>query len=250
MVSIGDANCAVIALPVRIVNVAPIGGTNLVNVGRYHEGQVMLKRSIQIFEEVLARNPADQQAPRFMAIAEIWLAEALVQTGKTQEALENYHKGIASLEGLGETDPDIRSEAATGDVRLGLTLAKLGHMQESEASYRRALVIAEPLAAGKPPNIRALYAMADAYFGMGELSRIAAAPLAPLSVKYRERWTDAHNWYGKSMSVWSHVPNPGAVTPSSLPCSKPSDVTRAFTKSEVALTTLASSKFSPASRSR
>jgi len=96
------------------------------------------------------------------------------------------------------------------------------------------LAIAEPLASAKPPNTPALYAIADAYFGLGELSRLSVANF-PAANKYRERWAEALDWYSKSAHAWSAIPNPGAVTPSGLPCGNPKLVAQAIAQSKTAL---------------
>ena len=219
-------------------------GMDLLILGRYDEAQVMLHRAIQILEEVLAKNPADQQAPRYIGISEICVAEAEAATGKVQAALESYRKAIVRLDSLGQGDPDIQSEAATAYVRLGRTLAKLGRRDEASASYRKALAIAEPLASAKPPSTPALYAIADAYFGMGELSRMGAANFPAASGEYRERWDEARDWYSKSAHAWSSIPNPGAVTPSGLPCGNSKLVAQAVAQSK---TVLAQPRLSPSS---
>ncbi|HEY4842105.1 MAG TPA: protein kinase [Terriglobales bacterium] len=216
-------------------------GTDLAMIGRYADGQAAQRRAIQIYEEVLARNHSDQAAPHYIGTDEICLGEALAKTGKTQEALETYRKGIARLDSQGDDDPDIRSEAATGYVRLGRVLAKLGRTQEAADEYRKALAIAEPLAGAKPPNLRALYAVADADFGMGELSTMAAANLSATSVGRRQRWAEGHDWYSKSAAAWGKIPNPGAVTPSGLPCGSLAEVIRAIARCNAVLAKLGSS---------
>jgi len=216
-------------------------GTDFVLMGRFAEGEVTLRRAIQIFENVLVHNPADLQAPHFMGIAEICLGEALAKTGKTQAALESYQKGIARLSRPGNDDPDNRSDAATGQVRLGKALTSLGRMQEAATSYRKALAIAEPLAAAKPPNTLALYAVAEAYFAMGEVSRMVAAKSSAASARYKQSWTEAREWYSKSADAWNKIPNPGAVTPSGFPCGSPKVVAQAIADSDAALAKLRSS---------
>jgi len=210
-------------------------GADFVLMGRFAEGEDMLRRAIQIFENVLVHNPADQQAPHYIGISEICLGEALARTGKTQAALESYQKGIARLSRPGEDDPDDRSDAATGQVRLGKALTSLGRMQEAATSYRKALTMAEPLAAAKPPNTRALYAIADAYFAMGELSRAAVNSSGASVTNNKKRWTEAGEWYSKSLAAWDQIPNPGAVTPSGFPCGNPRTAAQALAQADAAL---------------
>jgi eukaryotic-like serine/threonine-protein kinase len=201
-------------------------GEDLLHADRYAEAEAMFRRAIQIQDEVLARNRADQQVPQYRGYTEIWLGESLARTEKAEAALESYQQGIRDLESFVAAAPDIRSDAATGYARLGTALAKLARSQDAEAAYRKALAIAQPLAAAAPPNMRAWYAIADACFGMGELSRTAAARLSgPSSMM---RWREAREWYSRSADAWAKIPNPGAVTPSSLPCSHPSQSTRAI----------------------
>jgi serine/threonine protein kinase len=208
-------------------------GEDLLSANRFAEAEAMFHRAIQIQDEILARNRADQQVPQYRGYTEIWLGETLAGTGKTEAALESYQRGIHDLEGFVAPAPDVRSDAATGYVRLGTAFAKLARWQDAEVAYGKGLAIAQPLAAAAQPNVRAWYAIADACFGMGELSSTAAARLpGPSSM---ERWREARVWYSKSAEAWAKIPNPGAVTPSALPCSHPTQATRAISDCDRAL---------------
>jgi serine/threonine protein kinase len=208
-------------------------GADLATAGRAAEGEANLRRAIQMYDTILAGNRTDQQVPQYRGYAEIWLGETLVGLGKTEAAVESYRNGIRDLESLVAATPDAQSDVATGYVGLGKALAKLGHAQDAETAYRKALAIAQPLAAAKQPNMRAWYAIADACFGMGELSRMAAARLPRDSSQ--QRWREAREWYSKSSEAWDKIPNPGVVTPSLLPCSRPTQATRAIADCDRAL---------------
>jgi eukaryotic-like serine/threonine-protein kinase len=216
-------------------------GMCLVNTARYAEAKAMLLRAIQILEQVLAHDPGDQQAPHYLGISEVYLGEALARTGQTEASLESYRKGVARLGQARDDDPDMRSEAATGYVMLGRALAKLGRTPEAATSFRKALSLAELLAVAKPPNTLALYAIADAYFAMGETSRMVAATSPAASARYKQSWTEAREWYSKSADAWNKIPNPGAVTPSGLPCGSPKMAAQAIADSDAALAKLRSS---------
>jgi non-specific serine/threonine protein kinase/serine/threonine-protein kinase len=215
-------------------------GIDLVMLGRYAEAEEMLRKAIQLYQEVLARNHGDLQASHYTGTSEIWLGEAFSEEGKMQEALDKYQKSIANLDAPHldapqNDDPDMRTEVSIGYVRLGKALTRLGRTKEALASYRKALAIAEPLAGEKPLSSQALYAIADAYFGMGELSRAGAANFPEASGEFRERWTMARDWYSKSTDAWNKIPSPGAVTPSGLPCGNPKAVVQATAKSKTVL---------------
>jgi serine/threonine protein kinase len=95
-------------------------GEDLLNADRYAEAEAMFRRAIQTHDDVLARNPADQQVPQYRGYTEIWLGEALARTGRAEAALESYHKGIHDLESLVAVTPDGRSDVATGYARLAM----------------------------------------------------------------------------------------------------------------------------------
>jgi eukaryotic-like serine/threonine-protein kinase len=216
-------------------------GIDLVILGSYVEAEAMLRKAIQLYQEVLARNHADQQAPHYIGTTEIWLGEAFSKEGKTQAALDSNQKGIANLDAPHldapqNDDPDARAEVAIGYVRLGKALARLGRTEEAAGSYRKALAITEPLTKANPPGTETLYAIADAYFGMGELSRMAVANLPAGSVRYNQRWIEAQNWYGKSADTWNKIPSPATLTPGGLPCGNPRVVAQAIAESKTVLT--------------
>jgi tetratricopeptide (TPR) repeat protein len=210
-------------------------GSELVYVGRYSEAEATLERAIRGYSEVLAHNRSDQQAPHYIALIELWRGEALARSGNAGAAVERFQKGATALDDLGSSDPDIRAEAASARVLLGRTLAKQGRTREAAEAYRKALAIAEPLASAKPSDTGALYAVADAYFGMGELAKMAAGKFPAASMACRKSWTDAHDSYTKSAAAWNEIPNPGAVTPSNLPCGSPAEVARAIARCNAAL---------------
>ena len=220
-------------------------GIDLVILGREAEGEARLRKAIQLYQEILAHNRTDQQAPHYIGTSEIWLGEGLAKGGNLQAAVDSYQKAIANLDAPND-DPDMRAEAAIAHTRLGQALARLGRAEEATAAYRKALAIAEPLAKAKPPNTQALYAIADAYFDMGELSRMEAAKIPPGSARSNQQWTEARDWYSKSADAWNKIPNPAALTPGALPCGNPKAVAQAIAQSDAVLEHLAPVHRSPA----
>jgi tetratricopeptide (TPR) repeat protein len=220
-------------------------GIDLVILGREAEGEARLRKAIQLYQEILAHNRTDQQAPHYIGTSEIWLGEGLAKGGNLQAAVDSYQKAIANLDAPND-DPDMRAEAAIAHTRLGQALARLGRTEEATAAYRKALAIAEPLAKAKPPNTQALYAIADAYFDMGELSRMEAAKIPPGSARSNQQWTEARDWYSKSADAWNKIPNPAALTPGALPCGNPKAVAQAIAQSDAVLAHLAPAHRSPA----
>jgi hypothetical protein len=88
----------------------------------------------------------------------------------------------------------------------------MGRSGDAAAEYRNAVEIARPLAIAEPRTPLPWYSVADAYFGLGELSRIAAQHSAEHAETQRQQWSEARGWYQQSVDAWRHIPNPGAVS--------------------------------------
>jgi tetratricopeptide (TPR) repeat protein len=113
------------------------------------------------------------------------MGELLARTGKTSRALENYRMGAAdslALVTLMPWDCYHQSRLAASHGKIGDILAKMGKHSEAAAEYQSALEIAKPLASAKPRNPLPWYIIADAYSGLGGLSRIVGRP-----VKWKSR---------------------------------------------------------------
>ncbi len=200
-------------------------GRVLFRLSRQVDAERLLMRSIRLYEENLARNPSDSETPELLGSAEIWMGELLTKKREFYPALENYRKGIAVLEKIpaGVATADTRGDIATARVRMAALLAQMGNEAEAMATYTSALATAESLAAANPPKLRGLYAAADAYFGIGELSRKAA------------HWQQAGDWYLKSAGAWRTIGAPWPISPGYLPCGSPAEVARAIRQCELAL---------------
>jgi tetratricopeptide (TPR) repeat protein len=109
----------------------------------------------------------------------------------------------------------------------------MGKRQDAAAAYHKALAILEPLVPAQPPDFAALYAAADAYFGMGELSKIEAQHSA--AARQRSLWVEARDWYRKSAEAWRRIPNPAAISASGFACGNPKDVARMISLCDGAL---------------
>ena len=114
-------------------------------------------------------------------------------------------------------------------------LVTMGRRPEAAAAYGKALAILEPLAPAQSPDLAALYAAADAYFAMGELSKTEAELSSGASGRQRTRWIEARNWYRKSAEAWRRIPNPAMISTSGFACGNPRDVARMISVCDAAL---------------
>jgi tetratricopeptide (TPR) repeat protein len=163
----------------------------------------------------------------------LWKGEILARMGKTAAALASYREGIASFEAAANKSAPHAVELAAGHTKTAAALAAMGKWQDAAAAYQKALAIVEPLAAAQPPDFAALYAVADASFGMGELSKKEAQHSA--AARQRNLWMEARNWYRKSAEAWRRIPSPAAIGASGFACGNPKDVSRMISICDAAL---------------
>jgi serine/threonine protein kinase/predicted negative regulator of RcsB-dependent stress response len=203
----------------------------------------MFKRAIGVFEP-MARDPQHSEARDGLASSHIWMGESLATTGETSRALENYKMGATdslALVTLMPWDCYHRSRLAASHGKIGDLLAKMGKDSEAAAEYQSALEIAKPLASAKPRNRLPWYTIADAYSGLGSLSRMAVARSSGNPQKERQGWTEAREWYQQSVEAWQHITYPGVITSAGFDVGDPTQVAKQLAVCEAALEKLKSS---------
>jgi hypothetical protein len=82
------------------------------------------------------------------------------------------------------------------------------------------------------PNMQALYTLADAYTGLGdvEASRATGSRLNPTD--RIQHWQQSATWYRRSAEVWQRVPEVGRVSPDAFDCVPPAAVARRLSQAE------------------
>jgi hypothetical protein len=99
---------------------------------------------------------------------------------------------------------------------------------QASQEYKRAVEIAEAITTADSNIVEAQYALADAYFGTGQLTQMLASEArSPLREKI-QRWGEARMWYQRSGETWSRIHNPGARTPVGWACGDPKTVVEAL----------------------
>ena len=73
-------------------------------------------------------------------------------------------------------------------ARAARELASLGRREEAANEYREASKLAEALASAQPGNPKAWYALANVYYGAGELARSRVTP----GPRGRMEWQQAY----------------------------------------------------------
>jgi serine/threonine protein kinase/tetratricopeptide (TPR) repeat protein len=198
--------------------------------GNADTARAMFAKATKIAEP-MARDLQHAQARDVLAGSHIWTGELLARSGKTSEALGYYRKGVADFRAQLRQLPSgcyYGAGLAASHNKIGDMLAKMGRASEAAAEYQSALEIAKPLTLAKPRNFLPWYAVADAYFGLGELSRIAAQHSAGQVEKQRQQRSEARDWYKQSVEAWRHIPNPGLIDSAGFTVGNPKQAARAL----------------------
>jgi tetratricopeptide (TPR) repeat protein len=211
-------------------------GKALVTMGRVNEGLPRIEEGIRLLEPQLKADPSN--APAAASASYVWKADALLKTGRAADAVASNRKAISILETAdqdGAPDQSQLSRMAATYVKLGTALATAGTTQEAESAYRKALELVAPAKEGDAPSPRVSYVLADAYFGLGELSRKAAERSRANPGEQLRLWSQARDWYYKSEAAWQRISNPALVNPEGFQCGSPSRAAAAREAAEAAL---------------
>jgi tetratricopeptide (TPR) repeat protein len=217
-------------------------GRALVTAGKHAEGLTMLDRAIRTYEQSGQQDQSLRDIPFALGFGYIWQADALLRVGETRAAVESCQKAVANFTKLADLSINARIGLAVGNTKAAAALATMGKGTEASATYRKALDILEPLRVANSTSPSPCYAVADVYFGMGELSKALAEHSAAASSEQRQRWSEARDWYRKSTNAWQAIPNPGATSPAGLTCGNPAAVSRALSNCDATLRKLAISR--------
>jgi non-specific serine/threonine protein kinase/serine/threonine-protein kinase len=147
------------------------------NLGDPAAAAVSLRKAFGIAQGIYAAHPADAEARRDVARAELQLGDLLAFGGDRSEALKHYRNALAHFEALAALDTHnlLRQEDVMVAVRqIGFVQFAMGDLASALASYRHSLQIAEGLqsiesAGGRQPSEATRRAVAAGYDHVGEI---------------------------------------------------------------------------------
>jgi tetratricopeptide (TPR) repeat protein len=87
----------------------------------------------------------------------------------------------------------------------------MGKLREADATYAKALEIANPTLSLDHKDFPALYAAADAYAGLGDVAAAQARQALDPAVQ-SQQYRKARAAYEKSLEVWKEIPNPSRIS--------------------------------------
>jgi tRNA A-37 threonylcarbamoyl transferase component Bud32/tetratricopeptide (TPR) repeat protein len=168
-----------------------------------------------------ARHLEDDSGPG-IGLLQAWLAQVHYRSGHYAQALQALRESITGL----QAEPlyaDARSGLAADQVMIGDAQLKLRDFAAARAAYDKALASIDVRQAVARGDVPALYALADAQAGMGDLLSAQAAELTDTAQhsQYRAR---ACAYYADSAHTWSNVAEPASYSPDQFPSGNPQSV--------------------------
>ena len=153
------------------------------------------------------------------------------------------HQPEAAIAEIGHARSIYESRAtavnvASCNVKLGQAAVEAGHDQKAADYFHQALTIVEPMISSEPADLDALYAAADAYSGLGELSGKRAHDRRLTTEARKSDWTEARSSYQSSLSAWRRIPHPNHTAPNFFQVGDPTAVAEKLKQSEAALSSI------------
>ena len=176
------------------------------------------------FQPVLdqyARDTEDDSGPG-VGVLQAWLAQGHYRAGRYAEALQALHESIRGLQG-GPSYADGRSGLAEDQRMIGDAQLRLRDYAAARAAYDAALGSANVQDAVARGDEAALYAVAGAQSGLGDLLTAQAGELkdAGTRAQYLSR---ACGYYADSARTWSRITEPALYSPDQYPSGSPQTV--------------------------
>jgi len=190
-------------------------GRALALAGRYAEALAKMQLSLGVFEKYRALGRSSDDSPHGTGAIYIWIGELFALRGDLHHSLQHYEKAIASL-GTNVTpamDDDTRCELATSYMKMGNALTRMGSLHDASSAYQKALEIVNPPVAVEHHDVPALYIVAEAQAGLGDVAA-ALAHAAHTPEESSRLANEARTSYRQSLETWRQVPNPTRISPS------------------------------------
>lgn len=169
------------------------------------------------FQPVLdqyARNLEDDSGPG-IGVLQAWLAQGHYRAGRYAEALQALQESIKGLQGE-PSYADERSGLAEDRRMIGDAQLRLRDYAAARAAYDAALGAANAQDAAARGDEAALYAVAGAQSGMGDLLMAQAGELKEAGAR-AQYLTRACGYYADSARTWSRISEPALYSPDQYP---------------------------------
>ena len=205
--------------------------------GDYSAGLASIDKSIETMQTVVSANPKNIRhlstlGNMYEGRGDIHLlghdpAGAAVDYAKACEVYD-----LARVADAGDSGG--RQLSAECRTRLGRATLSLGRMASAGTSYQEALGFMESVLTKTSPDVDALYNLADAYAGLGDVEVAKAASRGHLD-EATTHWQKARAWYTSSLETWNKIPEPLHTRSQGTPGDNPQEVADKLRRCEEAL---------------
>jgi serine/threonine protein kinase len=123
--------------------------------GKFEVAQPVLRRGVEILDDLVARNPDNIDAKKSLADCLVNLAFVQRKNGEVRSSLATYDRTVKEFEDLRRLDPSRRSYTVwlgNALVNRAVVLTMVGRNDDAAKSLRRAIAIEEPLLKADPKN--------------------------------------------------------------------------------------------------
>lgn len=209
--------------------------------GDERQGLALMQRAIDVFQGETTRDPKLSFSRRLMALAYLLRGQILFDSGKLDAALNDFSKTAAIHQAIVSAktgDTDAQLELAATNSKIADVHSARGETDLAKDMYQKALAVLEPFAHSAHPLLKAQYAAADTYSGLGRvLLREASSNNAAASTQL-ESLKQACSWFDQSSAEWQRVPNPGKFGPSGFQTLGPNRVAQELSSCQAQLKNL------------
>ena len=213
-------------------------------IGRDHDASIHMEKAFALMPKLVAQSPKDTEVQAMKADLNTTAGDIASRKRNYQRALKYYETSIGVLSAVASAN----AKNGGAGQRLGGThnsagRAQLGlhHLEAAEASFQKAVSLVNEATKASHPNMQALYTLADAYTGLGDVEASRAFdPRLKRDVRV-QHWQQAATWYKKSAEVWQRVPEVGRVSPDAFDCVPPAAVARRLSQAEASLQKISAS---------
>jgi serine/threonine protein kinase len=195
-------------------------------------------RALEIIRPLVSSGP--QNAFQQYVFAAILIARGTILMSANQPgaAISELEHGRSIYDALYRAGNTAHANIAAADVKLGEAAAKAGRDRDAANYFHQALTIVEPLISSAPADLDAMYAAADAYSGLGDLSMNAARHPGLKLEQRKSSWTEARSWYVLSQTAWHRIDHPNHTAPNFFQTGDPTAVAKELKRTETALALL------------
>jgi tetratricopeptide (TPR) repeat protein len=196
-------------------------GAAMAKTGRVNDALKMIDQAIRNGEAGAARDPANSFPRGLLSQYYVIRAQAKERANLIGGALSDFQHACSLFQTLSTRDPTSargRIDVAACAAGVGRISVKARLLDQGADSFHEALGALLPFTSANPPNIRALYIVADSQLGLGDIS---AARAASGQVTY---WREARSYYEESLATWRLIRPPFLVNILSFDVGNPKNV--------------------------